>query len=133
IHTMSTFNMNGAVEETKTLVTTDKIKKRSFVGKNVCHTVEFTKERLERFSPTKCRASELFLEAANMYFNKHNSKKFHDPVAAVCHLHPEIGGWVKGKPYRESGKWGTQLDNQGCNVLACLDEERFWEIIGGWK
>jgi pyrimidine-specific ribonucleoside hydrolase len=129
---VATFNMNGARKETKSIVDSNNIRELYFAGKNVCHTIEFSRDRLKQFVDPPNRAAELFLECAEMYFKKHDSKKFHDPVAAVCHLHPSVGTWIKGKPFYKEGKWGTQLDtvcDSKCNALVDIDRERFWHYI----
>ena len=74
------------------------------------------------------RAGELFLEGMKLYLDKHDSKKFHDPVAAVCHIHPEIGTWFKGTPYRDKGKWGI-VSGGNSDILVDIDREKFWKHI----
>ena len=132
-HTMPTFNMNGAPKETLALVSSG-IKQKRFVGKNVCHTIVFNKEHLSRMSKPKCRASELFIKMAKIYLGEHDEKKFHDPLAAVLHLHPEIGKWVNGSPYGTNGEWGTILNEASVNfVLGDVDRDKFWNYIYNWK
>ena len=58
------------------------------------------------------RAQEIFVEAMDKYLEKHSEKKFHDPTAAVCHLHPEIGKWVQGKLYNSQGGWAHLLQKE---------------------
>jgi hypothetical protein len=48
-------------------------------------------------------------------------------------VHPEVGTWVKGKPYRERSEWGTKLDTEGDDVLADVDRNTFWEMFTQWK
>jgi len=130
--TMPTFNMNGDPKATHTILSAN-IGERYFVGKNVCHTVLFTKERLEQFAPAQCRASELFMEAAQMYFAKHQDKKWHDPTASLALNHGEVFDFVRGNPYNSKGKWGTQLDPDGAYIAANVNYEKIWEYIGGWQ
>ena len=121
-----TFNMNGDPNGTKAIMKAN-IGERRFCGKNVCHNVFFTLDKMPPFYEE--RAKQLFVEAGNIMFQKHESKKFHDPVAAVCHLHPEVGIWVRGKIQRAEGGWGTILDDHGDYVLAELDHDKFWDHI----
>jgi len=121
------FNPNGAVKETQKLAAAP-IKTKRFCGKNVCHSVLFDKTHLAPLKPNS-RAAEIFVELAELYFQKHENKKFHDPVAAVCHLHPEIGTWIKGNPVRTKNGWTTELDETGSFILVDLDYNQFWERI----
>jgi pyrimidine-specific ribonucleoside hydrolase len=73
-------------------------------------------------------AMELFREGMGMYLSKHSEKKFHDPTAAVCHKHPEIGTWIDGTLYREHGKWGTLLGGKD-KMLVDIDREKLWQYI----
>jgi inosine-uridine nucleoside N-ribohydrolase len=136
-----TFNFNGDRPGAKRVVQT--FRNARFVGKNVCHTMEFAPDRVpDRSERTETcevkhnilpyRARWLFEDAAALYFKKHKSKKFHDPLAAVCMTHPQIGTWVKGQPVYEKGKWSTTLetkpqDNQ--NVLVDVKRDEFWKHI----
>lgn len=119
---MPTFNLNGDVEGAKTLLAAPM--ERQLVGKNVCHTIEFTSLMFSMFTPPRSRAPELFHEAAKLYFERHPSKKFHDPTAAVCHLHPEIGLWIEGKTTRIKGGWTTYPGED--QVLVDIDRTRLW-------
>ena len=62
---------------------------------------------------------------------KHEGKKFHDPAAAVCMLHPEAGTWVNGTLYRERGGWGTRVsdDPAADEILADIDRTALWNHI----
>jgi inosine-uridine nucleoside N-ribohydrolase len=102
------------------------------VGKNVCHTVEFGPEQREMLRG-RCAASKLFCEAADLYLARHGSKKFHDPTAAVCHLHPEVAQWVRGRTVKRDGGWGTVLDEGGDFVASGLDYEALWDRIAGFS
>ena len=122
---IATFNLNGDVEGAKAFLAAPM--PRRMVGKNVCHTVVFDKAQFATFAPPRCRAAELFHEAANLYFAKHDSKKFHDPIAAVCHLHPEVGTWIKGKTVRVKGEWTTIPGDD--DILVDIDREKAWEYL----
>lgn len=123
-----TFNLNGDVDGAKAFLSANM--PRRVVGKNICHTVEFNKARFARFAPPKNRASELFCEAAQLYFTHHDSKKFHDPTAAVLHLHPEVGLWADGKTTRMKGGWTTFPGED--QVLVDLDYEAMWAKMESW-
>ncbi len=125
---MPTFNLNGDVANGKTFLAAPM--PRQMVGKNVCHTVRFDKERFARFGPPINAASELFYEAARLYLETHDSKAFHDPTAAVCHLHPEVGLWMDGKTTRREGGWTTVPGED--KVLVDLDHEAMWTRLQTW-
>lgn len=126
-----TFNMNGDRKGTIALCNA-KVGERRFCGKNVCHTVICNKDVLSKMSQPRNRASELFMEALRFLMAGRDEKKFHDPVAAVCHLHPEIGQWVRGKVQKMESGWGTVLDENSDYILGDLDYNKFWEHIYAW-
>lgn len=132
INTCPTFNMNGDIKGVERLLASPT--KRSFVGKNVCHTIVYNREVYNRFIDCKSfpnRAMELFAEAMGMYLEDHDEKKFHDPTAAVCHLHPEIGTWYEGgQLYRAKGGWGTMPGGTD-RMLIDIDRSRLWDYL--WK
>jgi pyrimidine-specific ribonucleoside hydrolase len=125
---MPTFNLNG--DRKGAVALAESGIRLSYVCKNVCHTVEFNRDRFsEFFAKPSCPASELFMEAGELYFQKHDSKKFHDPTAAVCHLHPEIADWVLGHMVKMEGGWGAIPDPSGHPIIADIDYEMLWEHL----
>lgn len=126
-----TFNLNGDREAGEIFLRAD-IMERRMVGKNVCHTVVFVPEMVEKLHP-RCEASRLFREAAELYFRRHPEKKFHDPTAACLHLHPEIGTWVRGRTVKMKDGWGTELDPSGDYICAAVDYEQLWGYILGYN
>jgi inosine-uridine nucleoside N-ribohydrolase len=98
------------------------------VGKNVCHTVPYNRDihNIITSVPAKNRAAQLFREGMDMYLAKHDHKLFHDPTAAACHLHPEIGTWVSGTLYRENGGWGTRIGGHD-QMLVDVSRDRLWQ------
>lgn len=129
---MPTFNLNGDRSGGQAFLNAF-IRERRFVGKNICHTVLYTRSNYELMTAPKCRAAELFMEGMGLYLDRHNEKKFHDPTAAVCHLHPEIGEWVWGRVQKMEGGWGTTMDETGDWVLGGIDYDRLWNHIYNWN
>ena len=131
LSTCRTFNLGGDVAGGLALIGSDNIAERNFVGKNICHTILYDKEVHERICAVepKSRAGELLREGMGMYLQKHKAKKFHDPSAAVCMLHPEIATWIKGKLYYNKGTWGTVYDETGDNMVINLDYDALWNYI----
>lgn len=125
---MPTFNMNGDRPGTMALMEAN-IPERRFCGKNVCHSVIFGPDTVGRLNFSRGHAAELFWNAASILCGEGREKKFHDPVAAVCHLHPEVGTWVRGRVRKMESGWGTELDPEGDYVLAELDRDQFWHHI----
>lgn len=127
---MPTFNLNGDREGGAAFLNGN-IQERRMVGKNVCHTVLFEKDVFELRTRKQGRAWELFEEAGELYFRRHEFKKFHDPTAAACHLYPEIGTWVRGKTIKAGSGWTTEVNPEGDYVLAEVDYDLLWERILG--
>ncbi|MBJ6764859.1 nucleoside hydrolase [Myxococcaceae bacterium JPH2] len=125
---VATFNLNGDVKSAQRFLTHDI--PRRFVGKNVCHTMVYDRDILRRHRehPPRSRAMELFLEAMAMYLAHSPEKMFHDPTAAVCHLHPEVGTWLPGELFREKGGWGTRPGGRDA-MLVELQREAVWTHI----
>jgi inosine-uridine nucleoside N-ribohydrolase len=67
------------------------------------------------------------------YLRAHEEKKWHDPTAAACHLHPEIGTWVRGRVAKIEGGWGTVADEERDLILADVDREALWDRFRSWK
>lgn len=129
---MPTFNLNGDRPNGLKFLSGN-IGERRMVGKNVCHGVIFNQEAWEKgdnqITVENGDALRLFEKAAHMYLARHESKKFHDPTAAVCMMHPEIGTWFRGNTIKMESGWTTQLNPDGDYVLADIDYERFWSYL----
>lgn len=131
---MPTFNLNGDRKGAEVLLRAP-IPDRAFVGKNVCHTLLYD-EALHAMMPASDpdnAAALLFRLGMDKYLRKHPEKKWHDPTAAVCHLHPEVGTWVRGRVTKIEAGWGTVLDPAGDRVLADIDREALWDCFRTWK
>lgn len=125
---MPTFNLGGDGKGAATFLSASM--PRRMVGKAICHTVEFDRARFARFAPAKTRAAELFREAATLYFERHAAKKFHDPTAAVCMMHPEVGLWTEGKTTKQEGGYTTRPGED--QILVDLDYEAMWSHLENW-
>jgi inosine-uridine nucleoside N-ribohydrolase len=130
---MPTFNLNGDRKGAEILLKAP-IPERRFVGKNVCHTLLYDRAFHATMPPADAASSAAVLFMAGMaaYLAKHDEKKWHDPTAAACHLHPEIGTWVRGRVERIEGGWGTIADEGGDRILADIDREALWECFRKW-
>lgn len=124
-----TFNMSSSPHAAQILIDS-KIPTKKFVGKNVCHTIKLTRERFSGFPSPTSRAAELFTEMAMIYLEKNHHKKLHDPTAAVCHLHPEIGTWIRGNPKLiEPDRFTTNPNPHGDYILADINRESLWHHL----
>lgn len=126
LESVPTFNLNGDRNGAETYSEAD-ISERRWVGKHVCHTIVYNSEIHARLKP-KDRPSELFKEGMDIYLASHPEKKFHDPTAAVCHVYPEIGTWVRGKTVKKGSGWGTDL-NGSDYIIADVDRTKLWDHI----
>ena len=131
--TCPSFNPNGDKKAFLALVNAN-IRDRRFISKNICHGVIFDSSRyndLVGYWENKeiTKAYEMFIKACSLYGMETHSKKFHDPTAAVCMLHPEIANWVDGKPYIAKGKCGVDTSQSGSRIASSLDNDRLWEYI----
>lgn len=127
--TVPTFNLNGDPKGGLRLIQSGA--RVRMVGKNVCHTIIYDRERhgfVKQVPPTS-RAGELFREVMDIYLDGHSEKKFHDPTAAVCMRHPEIGTWIPGTPYRAAGAWGTHMNPEGHQCLVDVNRDALWDRI----
>lgn len=128
---IQTFNLNGDRKGAVNFLEANI--QRQMVGKNICHTVVFDRSKFEKFAPPPNRAAEMFLEAAELYLEKHTEKKFHDPTAAVCHVHPEIGGWIFGKTVKREAGWSTDPGNRSVDrILGEIDYDMLWQHLQNW-
>jgi pyrimidine-specific ribonucleoside hydrolase len=130
---MPTFNLNGDRKGAEVLLKAP-IPDRRFVGKNVCHTLVYDLSihaTMPPSNPAKA-ATELFMTGMDAYLGTHPEKKWHDPTAAACHLHPEIGMWVRGRVTKIEGGWGTVADENSDLVLADIDRESLWGHFRNW-
>lgn len=131
---MPTFNLNGDRKGAEVLLKAP-IPERRFVGKNVCHTLLYDSAfHATMPSPDPgCPAQVLFMAGMDAYLRRHEAKKWHDPTAAVCHLHPEIGTWLRGRIEKIEGGWGTVADTDGDLILADLDRDALWNSFRRWR
>lgn len=125
---VSSFNVNGCPAAVDAILAAP-LAERRFCGKNVCHGVVLTKDKLSRYEPPRSEAGVIYLATAEMYFKYHDEKKLHDPTALVCHTHPNVGTWFTGRPVRAGAGWTTVESGDGTCVLADVDEELLWEHL----
>lgn len=116
---MPTFNLNSDRKAGTTFLNADI--NRQMVGKNVCHSIVFSKE----YDVSK--TSSLFKNATDILFEKNNEKKFHDPTAACLMLYPEIGTWFNGKTVKMETGWTTIPGED--KILADINQDLLWQYL----
>ncbi len=129
---MPSFNMNGDRKAVEAICAAT-IGVRRFAGKNVCHTIVFNRDALTKLATPRDPASELYSLGMKLYLERREEKKFHDPTALVCHLHPEVGVWVRGRVEKYKDGWTTAVHPEGDFVLADVDRERLWHHLLNWS
>jgi inosine-uridine nucleoside N-ribohydrolase len=124
-----TFNLNGHKDGARKLLE-HKAPKR-FIGKNVCHCISYDEIIHERFKneAPKNIPQNLVIEGMTFKLRKSGPKCYHDPIAAVCMIHPEIATWIQGTPLKEKGKWTTILDNGNCECCVDVDRNKLWTYL----
>lgn len=129
---VATFNLGGDKKSAQLFTSTTQVSSRQFVGKNVCHTILYDTDIHDKVKsvPVHCRAREIFIEVMDIYMTKQTHKAFHDPTAAVCHLHPEIGTWIQGKMVYNQGLWGAEQPGLD-QILVDIDRASLWNHIVG--
>jgi hypothetical protein len=59
------------------------------------------------------------------YLEKHGRKAFHDPLAALLHVHPDLGVWRPLKPQRVRGGWtAVPAERNHASLVDLVDDER---------
>lgn len=118
-NSMPTFNFNGDREAVASILALPNVSRR-FCGKNVCHSVILEPGFV-------FKKSFAFLNEAMKYMEK--SKKFHDPIAGLTHIKPELGIFIKGTPSKDGGGWTTIPNEYGDEVLVDLNRKEFWDEL----
>lgn len=124
---VGTFNLNGDRPGGHAFLSAD-IPERRMVGKNICHGIVFSSEYAPLLANGRNPAHSFYNDCLRMLKKE---KKFHDPTAAVLHLHPEIGTWIKGKPLQVGSEWTTILDPEGDHILANINHNALWAYLLG--
>lgn len=130
-NSVPTFNLNGDLKGADIFVNGLTCSRR-FVSKNVCHTIVYDRNvhefmvNIETANP----AHQLLIEALDLYMQRHKEKKFHDPLAAACHLFPEIATWYNGVPQYSGGGWTVlPAETDKVQIIADVDRDRFWDVM----
>lgn len=129
------FNPHGNIRGTHALLQTPLDEPLRLVSKNVCHGMAWGPEIQQRFEAAepRTRAGELMRELMASRFEwRDTPKKIHDPLAAVLHLHPELGQWARGQLLLDS-KRGCSFDiaftKAPHRIIGAVDRQRVWDHL----
>ena len=154
--TCPTYNLNGDPKAAfKTIGFEgfrDWTRRPYMVSKNVCHGVVYDKvmhERLKAVANPHPGLVQVIKGMEAYLARKPKGKKFHDPLAAMCALNPDIGTWAKVAVVRTKGEWGcltgqefydrpsSEQVNQGSfndntvQIITAYDHELFIQTMIG--
>ena len=133
--TCPTFNFNGDYKTALAMLENPNIEEKRLVSKNVCHGMVYDQDWQERIYPHRHQSAglELIYKGMELYLAKSpNGKKFHDPLAAVVAVNPEVCEFREVRMFRQKGEWGAELcegTNTFISVKANLD--KFFEVFLG--
>jgi len=123
--TCPTFNLNGDVPAAKAVLSSQNIKERIAVSKNVCHGVVYDQAMHEFMLPHKGAniGFDLMIAGMDKYLKKTpTGKAFHDPLAACVAINPKVCILVPVELYREKGEWGSRISDN-LNILISIQAD----------
>lgn len=133
--TCPTFNLNGDVNSALKVLSSNKINKRIFVSKNVCHGVIYDQKMHEFMQQHKnCNMGlDLLISGMDFYLKKKSSgKAFHDPLAACVAINKDVCKFKTVELYREKGEWGSRYsNNSNAEISVQVDMDKFKNTIIG--
>jgi pyrimidine-specific ribonucleoside hydrolase len=133
--TCPTFNLNGDVPAALGVLASDKILRRTFVSKNVCHGVVYDSAMHEYMQPYKNNnpGLSLMIDGMDHYLKRHPSgKAFHDPLAAAVAIDPSVCQFADVELYRHKGEWGSkESDKPNARISISVDMDKFRKVIVG--
>jgi inosine-uridine nucleoside N-ribohydrolase len=132
--TCPTFNLNGDVAGALQVLASEKILKRTFVSKNVCHGVVYDQAMHDYMLPRRNNnpGLNLMVEGMTHYLKKNTGKAFHDPLAACVAIDSSVCQFEEVELYRLKGEWGSRRsDNPNARISISVDMEKFRKVIVG--
>lgn len=131
-----TYNFNGDPISALSVISSDRFVEKKFISKNVCHGVIYDRDLHEKLK--SCRnpypGLSLVIDLMGRYLDRRpTGKKFHDPLAAMCAINPDIGVWKKVEIYKDRGSWGSRLcPGSDCEIIIDYDRELFIDTLCGY-
>ncbi len=107
------------------LLQSQRITKKVFVSKNICHGFIYDNEMHNILSSIKRNvALDIMFKSMGVYLEgRHEGKAFHDPLAAATLFKNDICQFVEGNLYRKEGKWGFNLQ-EGTNTFISIGVDK---------
>lgn len=121
LQTCPTYNFNGDPKSATLLLNSDRIDNILLISKNVCHGVVYDNilhNRLKQYAD-KHPGLKLMWLGMNRYLEKHDHKKWHDPLAFYAAINPNVFEWRNVELFREKGKWGSII-NDSSNIKISI-------------
>jgi hypothetical protein len=115
MNNVPSFNPNGAPKYFEALLTTNDIRQRYYIGKNVCH--GFTKGDLRKMWEPK---NKLVLKFWN---ELSESKAMHDVLAAMMFINKDMGIWERAKPIKTKNGYTTEPTTEEIYTLIGVNNE----------
>lgn len=133
LETCPTFNFNGAPTTALAMLSNPHHDRRLLVSKNVCHGVAWDRDFHARVGALQDRTPglELVYRGMALYLaKKPEGKKLHDLLALACAIDPTVCTFARVEVYREDGKWGSRLTNEGnTHISTSVDREKFFDVL----
>ena len=133
--TCPTFNLNGDVPAALKVVSTELIKNKTFVSKNVCHGVVYNNEMHDFIRKFKDRnlGLNLLFQGMDFYLSRNsNGKAFHDPLAACVAINNDVCSFENVDLYRSKGEWGANLSHlSNIKISIKVDMDKFKNTLIG--
>lgn len=133
--TCPTFNLNGDVPSALKVISSNKIKEKYFVSKNVCHGVIYDQQMHNFMLPFQNinPGIHLMVDGMSKYLNKKSSgKAFHDPLAACVAIDNNVCQFKLVELYREKGEWGSRFSaNNNVFISIKADIDKFKQTMLG--
>lgn len=133
--TCPTFNLGGDAPSALKVLSSDKIKERLFVSKNVCHGVIYDQDMHDFMLPNRHNniGLDLLVDGMTHYLGKKpNGKAFHDPLAACVCIDKDVCKFVPVELYKEKGEWGSRKsETPNAEISIQVDMDRFRKTIIG--
>lgn len=128
--TCPTFNFNGDPKGAELALNSPNIKSRILVSKNVCHGIAYTRETHNEYTMVKDKnlGTQMLFRAMDIYLEKHEEKKLHDPLAACVALNESICTFKPVDMYRRKGEWGAVLnENSNTKISVSVNTNAFFK------
>jgi inosine-uridine nucleoside N-ribohydrolase len=136
--TCPSFNLGHAPKQTLALLASERVERRLFISKNVCHGVVWTPEmhselrqHLKENGQSPRTGLAMMMNALDHYLrDKGFGKMMHDILAAACAIDERVCEFLEVEIYREKGEWGARPAN-GTNTRISIgyDHARFISVL----